>query len=442
MIKATRRTATVCLGVLTLGTVLASAGYEEGLEAFRGKDYPRAIEEFTLEVEKDPSYGYGHFMLGMSYLKLKKHDQALASLKRAAELDKRKLVYFANLAQVYRELGQWNNVVKTLEGKTELRARPNENSQAHLLLGMGYLQVKQYANAVQQLEAANKLTANKVRILSPLGIAYYLNGQYDEAIRALKAALKRKPDGIAMNRYLGESYIAKALRTSDKKQKKTLYASAVQYAEEALSLDGSSDFNTVNLVARSYLGADRFSQAVEKFEEAITLKPRHAYAYYNKGEAHKGLKDWQNAEQAYLKAFELDAKNKGILVALAYTYEQLAKQDEGVSLDSAKKYYQMAHQLKPSTRTRDAIARVGENIRIREENRAIGAENERIAQENLRREEEYAKELEKTRQYEEARRKYMEDKGLIDKERREGTSESTAGAEEESSSESGSEGGR
>ena len=421
MNKAAFRTAIACLGVLTVASLPLLAGYEEGLNAFKAKNYGRAIEEFSLEIEKHPNYDYGHFMLGMSYLKLKKVDKALPHLERAAEIDKEKLVYLYNLSQAYRQLGKWDKVIKTLEGKTELRARPKENANSHYLLGLAYINAKRYLDAVDQLEAGKKLAAKDAKILSSLGTAYFYTGDYDSAISNLKAAVAKKPKDLVTNRFLGETLVAKAQRTADRPQKKQLYAEAVKFAEQAKSLNGKDDFSTANLTGRAYLGAERYSQAVEAFAKAISLKPKHPYAHYNKAEAYKGMKDWVSATAEYVKATELDPQHATFFAALGYAYEQLAKQPDsaGESLEDAKRCYETAQKIKPKTSTRDAIARVAQNIVIREDNRQTDEANTRIEELNQQRQEEYARQVEEAAEYEKRRQMYLEDKGIVQKDREE-----------------------
>ncbi len=409
----------LCMGlvVLALAALPIRGDYQLGLESFKKGDYKRAIEEFNLEIQKHPNYDYGHFMLGVSHLKLKQHDQALTHLKKAAELDKEKLVYHANLAQAYTELKQWGNVVKALEGRTTLRATPDVSAQAHFLLGYGYFNTRQYAKAVEQLSAAKKLTPTEFKVLSPLGVALYLEGGYDEAISTLSAAAKLNPKHSQTNQYLGEAYLAKAQRETGAQKKKMLYQSATKFAEENARLAGAQDFEAANLLGRAYLGSDRFKEAVDAFEKAIQLNPKHAYAHVNRGEAFKGLKDWKSAVAEYEKAAEVLSNDPEVLGKLAYAYEQVAKDpaDAGASLDRALSAYNKANSLKPKAAVKDAIARVQQNIQIREDNKAIAAENAKIEEENTRRQAEYEAKLKEQEEYEKRRKQYLEDKGLVEK---------------------------
>jgi len=362
-----KRALSLCAGVWLAAAAAtpALAGYQAGMEAYKDGDLKRAIDEFQVEVQKHPGFDYGHFMLGVCYLKQKEYDTAIGWFRKAIEIDDSQLKYHANLAQVYAEQGRWSDVVAALEGKTNLSAEPEVSAQASFLLGFGYFTIGQYGKAAGELAAARKVRPNEIRILSALGTAQFLSGRIDEAVESLRAAVKINPRQGAANQYLGEAYLAKAQRETDTKEREALCASAIRHAEAAAQAHAQPDFNALNLLARAHLGANRYKQAVEAFDRALALNPDHGYAHFNKGQALKGLGEWAGAEKEYRRAVALLPGNPEALVALAYCYEQLARQGDGANLDKALSFYQKTQALKPSPATRDAIARVQEEIRLR-----------------------------------------------------------------------------
>src|SRR5690606_38462544 len=56
-----------------------------------------------------------------------------------------------------------------------------------------------------------------------------------------------------------------------------------------------------------------FNDAIKTIDALVAKKPGYAKAYFQRGRAYQGLKDYLNAEKDYQKAIELDSKN-----ALAY----------------------------------------------------------------------------------------------------------------------------
>jgi tetratricopeptide (TPR) repeat protein len=360
--------AVLAAALLLAGTLApVVAGYQAGMEAFRRGDLDAARREFEAEVQKRPWFDYGHYMIGVCHLGRKSHDKAIESLSKAVELDGLRLEYRTSLAQAYSELRRWDRLVETLEGKGDLPASPEVSAQARFLLGFAYLNLKQYAKAATELEAASAAEPNSFRILSPLGIAQFLSGDAADAIRSLHAAVRINPKHADTQRYLAEAYLAEAQREKEPTEAENLYQSAALSAEAVLKERGPRDFDAQNLLARAHLGAGHYEEALQALDRALAIKPAHAYAHFNRGQALRGLRDWSRAEQAYRRAVELMPASAEAHAALAHTYEQLAASDGGASLEKALVHYEKAQALQPAPETRGGVERVKQNIRVRDE---------------------------------------------------------------------------
>ena len=55
-------------------------------------------------------------------------------------------------------------------------------------------------------------------------------------------------------------------------------------------------------------GSNDFGRAAADFDEAISLDPRHAASYFDRGRARQGLRRFDHAIADYRKAWELDPK--------------------------------------------------------------------------------------------------------------------------------------
>ena len=337
------------------------------MEAFQRRDLETALREFEAEVQKRPWFDYGHYMIGLCHLGRKNHQEAIASFRKAVELEGARLDYRASLAQAYSELRQWDRLVETLEGKSGLESPPEVSAQARFLLGFGYLNQKKFADAARELEAARQLEPDSFRILSPLGIALFLSGNSEGAISSLQAAVRLNPGHLETQRYLGEAYLAQAQREETPSAAEELYQSAAVSAETLLKERGTDDFDAVYLLGRAHLGARKYREALEALARALVLRPDHGFARFNRGQAHRGLNDWPQAEKAYRGAVELMPASAEAHAALALTYEHLAAQDAGASLEKALAHYQKAQALRPSPDTHASLERVAHNIQVRDE---------------------------------------------------------------------------
>jgi tetratricopeptide (TPR) repeat protein/ribosomal protein L24E len=76
--------ATFCLLSLSLPAV---AGYDQGQELYKQKQYPQAAAEYEDAVAKKPKHAMAHYKLGLTYGHLNRHAEALTELEKALALD-------------------------------------------------------------------------------------------------------------------------------------------------------------------------------------------------------------------------------------------------------------------------------------------------------------------------------------------------------------------
>ncbi len=82
--------------------------------------------------------------------------------------------------------------------------------------------------------------------------------------------------------------------------------------------------------------------ALGYFQKSIEVRPRSAFAWSNKGAAHKLLKDFDEAEYAFLKAHKFDKRNKSIVINLYTLYRETGQDEKAAKYFSHVKKYQRA----------------------------------------------------------------------------------------------------
>ncbi len=99
--------------------------------------------------------------------------------------------------------------------------------------------------------------------------------------------------------------------------------------------------------------ARKFAAAETSYREAIKLKPMDARAFYGLGNLFLDQQRWDDAEDAYRKAYQFAAINPDVLTALSYVLVQpRAGAANAKRLSDAEYYATRATQLRPS----DAVA--------------------------------------------------------------------------------------
>ena len=88
--------------IIAIGTVApVSAEWNKGLEAYKAKDWATAAKEFEEVTKTNPDYAGAYYMLGLSQRAAGNLSPALASLRKAVELDPTSVYLKRELAVEY-----------------------------------------------------------------------------------------------------------------------------------------------------------------------------------------------------------------------------------------------------------------------------------------------------------------------------------------------------
>ncbi len=138
-----------------------------------------AMQSLNQAIEKSPNNPVLHALVGSVYEGLKEKDKAVASYKKAIELDPKNFDANFNLGALYfNEGAEWNN--KANEYGFKETAKIDEANKAAETAFM---------NATPYLEKANELNPEDVSVVKPLLKVYAMTGEEDK-YSALKAKYK------------------------------------------------------------------------------------------------------------------------------------------------------------------------------------------------------------------------------------------------------------
>ena len=168
--------------------------------------------EFTRAIELNPGSAAAHHFFALYLAAMGRSVEALSAIRRALALDPLSLIINAaagrilHFARAYAEAIE--RYVKTLELDADF-------PDAHMNLGMSYLEVGRADEAVRELHRAADLSGRRWLMLALLGYAYAISGQEHEArrtIEELKPAAERGEVSPMLLTYpyagLGESELA------------------------------------------------------------------------------------------------------------------------------------------------------------------------------------------------------------------------------------------
>jgi tetratricopeptide (TPR) repeat protein len=379
------------VAVLSLaGVAMAQEeAYQNGMNYFKSGKYVEAAAEFQALVDEAPAYDYGYFMLGNSFVKLGKTDQAISNFKQAIDLNGEKYVYHHSLAAAYQKSRQYRMVTETLN-KSESIVEDRYKPAFYTTRGQAFYALKKWSDAINDLEKAKSLKPTEA-VLTSLGVSYFKMGHHDKAAGALEKALAKNPQNNTNQQLLAESLMEVGKGQRDKTAKTSTYNKALTAAEKVLAAK-PGNFDAVNLVGRAALGAGNYTKAENSFTKALTLKPTYCFAMMNKAKAQIAQSKWSAAEGTLRQADQCDANNVLVHESLGFVLRKQKRLKESLSS------YEKANKLKPSSSIQKAISEVKHNIEVNEFNEsataeeianreAIAAEEARVAAEKAKLEE-------------------------------------------------------
>ena len=397
MIRKYSRLAVALVAVCALAALPAAASdLQTGMDLFKSKKYVEAAAAFQALVDTSPSYDFGYYMMGMSFLQMGKTADAEKNLQKAIELNGEKFEYHYAMGQAYLVAKDYAKVVATMKSAEGL-AGDKYKYHLHSLRGQAYASLEKWSEAIDDLEVARQLKPTSA-ILDQLSRSYYELGYYDKALPVLEQGVKAAPQNATMRLMETNALLNLGAESKSDAEKATYYKKAKTSAEEFKQLK-PNDKNAHNLLGRAALGAKDYATAEQAFRKVLAIDSNHCYAMANLGKTYIAEQRWSDAEEILADATKCHPR-------MAVAYENLGfAQQKQKKLELAIQTYKKAYDIEPRQSIMNAINTCEQNIQIAKENQDMAAEEARIAREIAAEEARVAAEKAKREAYEEAQRK-------------------------------------
>ncbi|MEA3459790.1 MAG: tetratricopeptide repeat protein, partial [Chloroflexota bacterium] len=347
---------TTNINVIKADIVFKQAGQYEG-----AGNWDTGIAIYRRAIELTPNEDYYYLFLGRAYLEKAKatsepdqrpalFEESRKTLERACQLNPLNTDHSANLARLYRTWGEmasdpaeraeklsqaleyyrqattlsphnallfneWGTLCyfmgeheKALEKYQQSLSLDPEYDQTHLLLGDLHLNRKEFDEAAEAYRRALDINPNLTKAHSALGYIYAQQGKLQKAMEENLKVVELAPNNYDSHKNLALIY--RDLGRPDK---------ALAEARIALELAPEGDKQSLEaLVAQ--LGGE---QASGSDEELVRT-------YLSQGRAYLAEKDLERAEEAYLRALELNPNIVQPYSALGYIYAHQGRLEEAV----------------------------------------------------------------------------------------------------------------
>jgi tetratricopeptide (TPR) repeat protein len=313
------------LAALLLAVAMAApvaAEWNKGLEAYNKRDYATAAKEFEEVTKTNPDYAGGYYMLGVCQRSLGNLSPALASLRKAVELEPGNASYKVGLGQAQLQGERYQDAYTTLKDVNVSSIDAKHRSAYALLFAQAATKTNRPAEAIQLLTTQTKADPNDARLFQALGAAQSAAGDDAKAFAAFKKAYELDPSDTGIGRNAVKTGIAAARRTNSP-QKEQIYSGAAQIAEKLAAAEPIFDHKL--LAGEAWLGAGEYQKALSWFDQAKAAQPQNVLVQYYHAQCNTSLNRLDPAIDDLQTALKIGATGKlrtQIYNQMGYVYDK------------------------------------------------------------------------------------------------------------------------
>jgi tetratricopeptide (TPR) repeat protein len=302
--------------------------YEEQVTVYGRSDLAsKAIEEYRLAIEADPSSEFLNAGLAELYVKTGRIRDAVLEAQDIIKRDPKNLEAHKLLGRIYlRSLGDMpggngsDNVLKlAIDQYEEIVKLEPDSVDDHLLLGRLYRLGNDMQKAEAELKTAVKLDPGSEEAVTTLAMLYTDEGDTAHALQVLSAV----PDAARSAKLyaaLGAAY----------EQRKD-YKSAIDAFQHAIVLD-RDNLDAIRGLAENLMNDGQFDRALEQYKVIVDSNPEDAQSYVRISEIYRREGKYDLALDNLKKADALVPDSAEVAYNMAAVYQAQNRYDDAIKL--------------------------------------------------------------------------------------------------------------
>ncbi len=294
--------------IILAATVTAHAEWNKGLEAYKQKDWANAVKEFEEVTKTNPDYAGGYYMLGASQRAFGQLSPAIASLRKAVELDGSQASYKIALGQALLQANQYQNAYELLKPLNLSSMDASHRSSYALLFAQAATKTNRPGEAIGVLTTQVRADSTNYRLQQALGSAYTANGDEAKAFEAFKRAYELNSKDATSARNAVRAAVSVARRSSSDSSKANYYSQAGQIADRLAN--ASPTFEHQLLAGEAWLGAKQYQKALGWFDKARAQQSNNALVYYYAAQCKTQMNQLNPAIADLQQALKIGASGK------------------------------------------------------------------------------------------------------------------------------------
>lgn len=319
------------LSLATATYKAAKARQDAGQPELEGAGVADAVQLFTQLLKSHPDLTAAHFTLGNIYANEHRSREAADEYQVVTRQDP------ANIDALGAEVKALLNVsayTDALAPAKQFVSRKPKDPAAHVMLGMVYRGLGDYAKAEPELELGAASEPDDFEAQYQLGFVLAHLGKPQQALPRLRKAVQLNPGEKS-----AQFQLATVLRQLGERQQSDQVFEQVRKATD--NDFQKSQTTAEGIKANDLLQAGKAADAAQIYRHMLEEDPKNAWTAYNLALALEAVHDFAGAEDALHKGIDIDPKLAKIRAELGQV-----KFTEGDS-ESAQKWLESALELDP-----------------------------------------------------------------------------------------------
>jgi len=310
------------------GFAQSSGAFDRGMAEFRAGNYSSAAVLFADAETAFPGATDALLYQAKSLV----HIQDFAGAERglrgyvASHPDSSDALYMLGFV-----LNRQNQPAESLVSYTKAAAVARPTADDLKIVGLDYVLLDDYADAIRWLEKAVALDGHNKDAWYYLGRAYYTKSRLIEARNAFLTVLDLDPRDAKAENNLGLIFESSGQPDAAIEA----YRKAITWQEQSLHPSEQPYVNLGNLLMEQ----DRPAEAIEPLEKAASLAPDNAFCHLTLGNAYLRTRRLEGAQNELERATQLEPDNAAAHFQLGKLYKQIH------ALDRAKAEFDRTAEL-------------------------------------------------------------------------------------------------
>lgn len=324
------------------GAAQTESEYLRGMAAYRAGDYASAADLFARAEMAAPGTTDALIYQAKSLIHLSNFSSSESALRHyiAFHTGSDEALYLLGYV-----LHRKNKASESLEIYTKATALKTPTGDDLKIVGLDYVLLNDYANAIKWFEKAVELDPKNKDAWYYLGRAYYSRSLLPESRRAFQTVLDLDPRDARAENNLG------LILESEAKPDEALetYRKAIEWQEGSPRRSEQPYLNLGNLL----LEIDRVGEAVAPLEKAVELGQDNASCHLKLGTAYLRTNQLPEAQRELEKAERLEPENAAIHYQLARFYKQAHQLEKAkIEFQRTEELHERAARAQPSSTPR------------------------------------------------------------------------------------------